>query len=76
MQTEDNQRLEAAKFLEEAQGFAHKVGELAKSEKISTPVFIFSILSCLGALKVMSPTQYEAVEKFFNLISKPNERGN
>lgn len=75
MQTEDNQKLEAAKFLEQSQDFAHKIGELAKSEGVSTTVFIFSILASADALKKMSPNMYQATEEFFKLLSS-NERGN
>lgn len=75
MDFETKEHNEAAKFLDESQDFAHKIGELAKSEGISTTVFMFSILASMDALEQMRPVQFEAVKEFYNLLAK-NKRGN
>lgn len=74
MQHVTPEHLKAVKFLEQSQDLAKKIGELAKAEKVSRTVFMFSILASVDALEKAHPEQFSAVEEFFNLLTE--ERGN
>lgn len=84
MQTEDAEKLNAGavKFLDSSQELAYKIGALAKSEGVSSSVFMFSLLACVAAAEEIDPATFRAVREFYDKVTDDDlnetkkERGN